>query len=246
MTFLRFGFPPNALGYCGPDDVAMVAGAAASADQPPADAEHLISAFLGAWPYLELIGGLTGHSPLDEEVVEAYWLGGPLLDRVDTLAWGNSLEARFRDRAGWDWEAIASGVNAGGVPSHAFHVFCVYPWVGLLRAGLADHALEVLDRCRIRWGRVTANTGGEVLVESRPLAWDGRSLGLGPARVEAVDPPPAAGGVPLEVGAVVAMHWNYVCQTLVDGQLESLRAGQARHLSIVNGTGNRFAHRIEG
>ena len=33
---------------------------------------------------------------------------------------------------------------AGGLPNHAFHVFCVYPWVGMLKAGSGGPALEVI------------------------------------------------------------------------------------------------------
>ena len=69
---------------------------------------------------------------------------------------------------------------AGGVPHHSFAVFCIYPWTGLLSDGRkAPHALTVLDRCRIRWGKVLAVQGDQVVVESRPLTWDGHTLDLG-------------------------------------------------------------------
>ena len=69
---------------------------------------------------------------------------------------------------------------AGGVPHHSFAVFCIYPWTGLLSdRRKAKHALTVLDSCRIRWGKVIAMQGDEVVVESRPLTWDGHRLGMG-------------------------------------------------------------------
>lgn len=57
--------------------------------------------FEGADPYLELIARANRIAdPLDRSVVEAYWIGNPLLDRVDMGALHRSLEERFRDRSG--------------------------------------------------------------------------------------------------------------------------------------------------
>ena len=94
-------------------------------------------------------------------MVEAYWVGSPRLDHVDTRAVGDSMEDRFRFMTGPKFPTLAESVLAGGVPHHSFAVFCIYPWTGLLSDGRkAAHALTVLDRCRIRWGKVAR--GGRV------------------------------------------------------------------------------------
>ncbi len=234
--FSRFAYPPNSLGYCGPSDVTLVREMM-EAGEAGADLRHAITAFAGAWPYLELIAGHSGRDPLDPRVVEAYWLGNALLETTDTLTWGNSIDERFRARAGWDWDRLAAALNAGGVPNHAFHVFCIYPWVGLLRSGAVDQALEVLEKCRIRWGTVTGRADGTLLVESRPLVWDGRLLTLGTRRTESVEAPVDPSSPAVAVGDVVAMHWNYVCQPITDVQLASLRRYHDRHLAIANAGG---------
>jgi hypothetical protein len=203
------------------------------------------TAFAGAWPYLELIAGCVGRDPLDAEVVEAYWLGGPLLDRVDLLAWGNSSDDRFRARAGFDWDRIAVALNAGGVPNHAFHVFCAYPWVGLLQSGAVDQALRVLDRCRIRWGRVVGTFGGRALVRSAPLVWDGHRLSLGSDRLEDVQLSVDPRVPPLQPADTVALHWDYICQRISARQLRRLEYYHSRHLAIANGHGGRLAARVE-
>jgi hypothetical protein len=151
--FARFALPPNAYGYCGPADLALVADLVAARDVGTDEMRSVAQQFEGAWPYLQFIADTAGDDPLSSEVVEAYWIGNNLLRDIDLLAWGNSIEERFRPRAGGRWRVLSDGI-VGGVPNHAFHVFCVYPWVGLLRQGFADHALEVIDRCRIRWGTV--------------------------------------------------------------------------------------------
>jgi hypothetical protein len=237
LAFARYAYPPNTLGYCGPDDHRALLEHAAAGVAGPGLA-RLARGFDGAWPYLELIAGANGvRDPLDARVVEAYWIGNPLLERVGMAALGAALVERFRGRAGRGFARLAEAVPAGAVPHHSLHVFGVYPWVGLLRAGSVEHPLRVLDRCRVRWGEVVAVTGGMVTVRSRPLTWDGRSLRLGAPTLEqavgARDGLALAGE--LRPGDRVALHWDWVCDRLTTRQLGALRHYTARQLAIVNG-----------
>ena len=232
--FSRFAFPPNSLGYCGPEDPRLL-GELVTAEPESAHEEmvHVAQAFAGAWPYLTLIASQTGRSQLDLPVVEAYWIGNSLLDSIDIGVWGRSLDDRFARRAGSSMTAIDDAIAHGGKPTHAFHVFCVYPWVGLLRDGTADPALHVLDRCRVRWGRVVRTQNGQAMVETRHLTWDGASLGLGPIVTEevksSIDP-----GLAVNRGDLVAMHWDYVTARLSDDQLRRLIREHDEHLGLVN------------
>ena len=183
LMFVRYAYPPNSLGYCGPEDFTAFREYAV-AGVVDRGLVQLAQAFAGAWPYLELIAAGCGvKDPLDHRVVEAYWVGNDLLDRVPVAEIGDSMADRFRRRVGSKFQFLAEGVLAGGVPHHSFHVFGVYPWVGLLGDDRkASHALMVLDRCRIRWGKVIALHGDQATVEYRPLCWDGRLLTLGEPR----------------------------------------------------------------
>ena len=152
------------------------------------------------------------------------------------------MEERFRFRAGPRFPNLADGVLAGGVPHHSFHVLCIYPWVGLLGDDRrAAQALTVLDKCRIRWGRVKALQGDQVVVESAALTWDGRRLELGAPETEtAVRSRDGVGMLPdLVVGDWVSLHWEWVCDRLSERQLASLKFYTRRHLAIVN---DRVAH----
>ena len=183
LLFARFAFPPNRLGYCGPSDHQGLFEMATAA-APAAELAAMARAFEGAYPYLQLIAASNGIAdPLDARVVEAYWVGSPLLDQVEMTAMGAALDERFRPRvASRTWSLLAEAVPAGAVPHHSFHVFGVYPWVGLIREGQVDQPLRVLDQCRIRWGVVRRVEGDQAVVSSRPLVWDGRALGYGPLR----------------------------------------------------------------
>lgn len=202
LMFVRYAYPPNELGYCGPPDSDAFRDSARSGELV-----KLARTFTGAWPYLELLAA-AGHieDPLDHRVVEAYWVGNDMLRGVP--------------------------LPAGGLPHHSFHVFCVYPWAALLPdARKAERALAVLDRCRIRWGRVTAVDGEQVAVTFRPLRWDGQVLSLGqPARETARLWTGAAVGP----GDWVSLHWEWVCDRLSPRQLAALRTYTRFHLDLLN------------
>lgn len=236
ILFARYAFPPNHRGSCGPAD------SLAFFESGTQGVEHELQAmareFAGAWPYLQLIAGATGlPDPLDRRAVEAYWIGSPRLGRVTVTDVGDSMEERFRFRSGPRFSSLTEGVLAGGKPHHSFHVFLIYPWIGLLHDDRrAEQALTVLDQCRIRWGTVVSTSGDQVVVESSHLTWDGRRLDLGPSQTETVERSIDGIGLasPLEPGDQVSMHWEWVCDRLTGPQLFALRYYTRRHLDIVN------------
>lgn len=236
ILFGRYAFPPNDLAYCGPDRADELLERVSERAGGP-ELEAVARGFEGAWPYLELIGEILGRAPLDPVVVESYWLGGPLLDRCGGAAFARSLEERFRSRlTRLEFERLVAAVAAGGTPHHNFHVFAVYPWVGLLRSGRVDGPLQVLDRCRIRCGQVLAIDGDVAVVESRHLAWDGRLLSLAPPTVDVARfRRDGRSLVPsLRVGDFVTLHWDWVCDWVGVNRLTRLRNATARELAAVN------------
>lgn len=188
----------------------------------------LAQGFEGAWPYLELIAGANGIAdPLDDRVVAAYWLGGPLLAAVGPFAAGNHVQERFAARAGRWWTEVAAALEDGFIANHACHVMVVGPWVGMLRGGRSDAPLEVIDRCRIRRARVL-----EVHCDEACVVTDRISFSSGVLEVNS-----PGGGVtqrvrlgeggrhpcgPVKVGDTVAVHWDWVCEVLTPAAGEAL------------------------
>jgi hypothetical protein len=238
LRFARFAYPPNQLGYCGPDvQDEILQRVDARAGGP--ELRALARGFEGAWPYLRLIAAGNGiDDPLDARVVEAYWIGNRLLDRVDITTFADSLLHRFAPalHTAVDRERLLDPLSTGGVPHHGFHVFGVYPWVGLLRSGAVDQALHVLDRCRIRWGRITALDESQAMVAFRPLVWEGRNLALGAPQPESATT--ARDGYllapHLRVGDWCALHWDWVCEPLNRARLNALRTYTRRQIDAVN------------
>ena len=236
LLFARFAYPPNELGYCGPDRAGELLERTA-VGASGRGLRQLVRGFDGAWPYLELIAAANGvPDPLDRAVVEAYWVGNALLDRVPAPELARSVADRFAGRAGRDAERLLAPVVAGAVPHHAFHVFAVYPWVGLLRSGRVGEPLHVLDRCRVRWGRVTSVVGDRAVVRSRPLEWDGRVLRLGRPREEVART--GESGLSLVPGLAAgdwcALHWDWVCEVLTPERVRALARMTTGQLGVVN------------
>ncbi len=234
IIFARYAFPPNELGYCGTGDGADLLAAAAGTLDTGVVGRHA-GGFDGAWAYLELLADSAGiGDPLDQRVVEAYWIGNDLLDTVDPARFASMARSRFAGQAGADWGCLDGA--AGVLPHHSFHVLAVYPWMNLLRRGAPGPALHVLDRCRIRWGEVVALHGEHVEVRSPLLEWDRGMLTLGSPVTErarwSAGGKALAGGV--RCGDWVALHWDWVCETLSEVQLGALGRATARQLEATN------------
>jgi hypothetical protein len=240
VLFARYAYGPNSLGYCGPDETQELFEHA-TGDSPEERAlRSLAEQFEGAFPYLQLIARANGlPDPLDARVVEAYWLGNGLLDNVTPALLGRSLESRFRPRLrpdGWRW--LAEKPADGAVPVHAFHVLDVFPRVGLMRSGSVDRVLEVMDSCRIRWGRVLERDGDWLVVNAVPLAMTDGRLELAEPRPERVrgwlDGTGFLNGV--APGDVVSLHWDWACDVLDGRRLAALQGWTQREIGIANRT----------
>ena len=236
LLFARYAYPPNALGLCGADEsrTLLEYGDARESDGGLAE---LARTFEGAWPYLTLIAGANGiDDPLDPRVVEAYWVGSPLLERVDSSTLATHLDERFRRRAGRAWDLLMTSIPDGGVPHHDFHVFGVYPWVGLLRSGDATEPLRVLESCRITPGLVLDVDGEQATVAARPLVWDGRTLRLGSPALRLADWRRDGLGFfrELQPGDWVSLHWDWICDRLDPAAVRRLTGYTRRMLALAN------------
>lgn len=108
-------------------------------------------------------------------MVEAYWLGNELLEGVDAAPLYHSLRERFAPRLSPKLLALVLGqVPVGAKPFHAFHVLDVYR-----RTGALAESLEVLDNCRINWGRVQSADAERINVQVEPICFEAGRLVLG-------------------------------------------------------------------
>lgn len=233
ILFSRYAYPPNELGYCGVGDGSELLELAAGTTN--ARIRTSAQSFDGAWPYLEIIALSNGVSdPLDEKVVEAYWIGNALLDAVDPAMFNLEVKEHFSSQRGADWECLDS--TPAPSPHHSFHVFAIYPWMRLLRSSRPGPALDVIDRCRIGWGEVVEVTEDHLQVRSQRLVFDERLLVLGEPSIDSYrwrhDGRSLSG--PLLPGDWVSTHWDWACQVLTDAQIEALDHYTSRQIEASN------------
>lgn len=221
-TFACYAYPPNELGYCGPAEVAH------------ADLATHAREFDGAWPYLRAIADAAGISdPLDDDVVRSYWVGGPLLDKVDPAELLSRLRSAFAGQITGLLGDLPDRSHA--LAHHSFHVFVVYPWIRFLDRDPAT-PLQVMQDCRIRWGVVDSVAGDHADIVCRPLSSNDGVLALGEPRIETVRwrkdgqslaPPPTP-------GETVSAHWDWVCGTLSHTDTDALADATQATLDLVN------------
>jgi len=237
LMFGRYAFPPNELGYCGPPDHQALLDYV-SADAPDKGLVELERRFEGAYPYLVLIAHANGIAdPFDERVVDAYWVGNSLLNKVEAGTFRDSLADRFAPRMNaksFTW--LTTKLSNGARPHHNFHVFDVYVRAGLMNDDRAPIALELMDSCRVSWGRVAGVEADELAVERPALALIDGKLGLTEAQVSRVTRQKAGQGFVegVKVGGWVSIHWNWACDVLDGGARQRLIRATDRCLELAN------------
>lgn len=230
----RFAFMPNRLGYCGPDENRALLDYLAQGAWDRG-LEEILSRFRAAFPYYAFIADASGiGDPFDLRVVEAYWIGNELLERVRVREFRRFLEERFGTRLSRAQLGHLLGwVPDGARPHHTFHALGV---PARTAHGALPHTVEVADQCRISWGRVILTEGATVVVERRPLCLDKGRVVLGsPSPVRAFvrfDGKSLAD--PVLPGDVVALHWGCACWKLSPRQLKSLIHYTRLHLQLLN------------
>jgi hypothetical protein len=211
LLFSRYAYAPNDLGHTNAD-FARELLAHHDGGGDGTGLGTLARGYLTALPHLEAIARSASiDHPLDARVVEAYWVGSALLD----------------DPA------------LGPLPRHHnFSVLASSPWVGMARATGSREPIEVVDQCRVRWGRVLAVRDGVATVRSRPLVHEAELIVLGDPRLEfaSVKIDDAAGTTRVHQGDWCALHWDWVCDRLSTRQLVQLRKVNRLQLDAINAT----------
>ena len=223
---------PNRLKYCGGDDNRTLFDYCV-ANQSDAGLRQILEQFQAALPYLRLIATENGIAdPFDPRVVEAYWIGNSLLDRVDLVCFYDSLLERFSTQLKPDTiKHLLSKPPLGARPHHSFHVFDVHS-----RAGSLDHNLQNMENCRIGWGRVREMQGTQYLVEHQPLVLKEGKLRLGlPEEKKVLRRIDGTGFMDgCRQGDWLSFHWEWACDKLTARQVRNLEWYTRYHLNLAN------------
>jgi len=211
----RYAFAPNYFHYCGPERQRDLLGYVTEGITDRGLPE-ILDRFETLYPYLQLIAGANHiKDPFDTRVVEAYWLGNPLLSKVPTRVFADHIADTLGVKKKVMRKHYVPMMDrvVRGVPQHTFHVLNIF-----VRTGhhAAPQTLQTMDACRISLGRVTGTdpTGAYYLIKSRPLAFTSDLLCLGEPVTKSV----LSVGLTPKKGDWVSVHWGYVCAVLTDRQ----------------------------
>jgi hypothetical protein len=230
---------PNSLGYCGPDENAKMLTGIENGSPGP-DLICTLQKFEAAYPFLKLIARSTGRDVFDYSVPEAYWIGNELLDRVPVSDLYSFSHQELMGRDKRQTREFFRRLDGSAVPHHTFYVMGTYA-----ASTAADgpgggnesqrKLAELIDNCRISWGRVESIERRNMVVLAAPLRFTDGRLALGrPARKKVSYNPEVAPFGTVKAGNQVSLHWNYACDVLSGRQVRNLAKFTELDLSLVN------------
>lgn len=226
---LSYGYPPCQLGLCGPEDEKkrkIITRYLKGEEKLKESVNKILTDFKGAYPYYQLIARANKiKSPLDQKVVQAYWTGNALLEKVKADDFADMMRKDFLPLGKMSEEKIKNLPNSA-VPFHSFHVL----FIGSV-TGRFEETKKGLDLCRISWGRVKKREKNKLAVLRSPLRF-GKKITLGKPKEVSINWNknifPRA-----EAGDWVSIHWNTAIERLNLEKIRNLEKYTDRILEMI-------------
>lgn len=236
ILWARYSFSPNRFGYCGPDaNLDLFERAVRIINDQKL--REILSDFEAAYPYVQFIASENRiKDPFDWRVVEAYWLGNELLNKISLNKFYNHLKDRFQKRTQSQiLESLISKIPAGAKPHHSFHVLEIYQRFGSWRGIDLGPVIETINNCLISWGKVISIDNNFLDVEYQPLEFDHKLRFTNPQIKKIEYKFKDHSFLPgLKIGDWVSIHWNWACDILTHQQLKNLKKWTLWHLRLAN------------
>jgi hypothetical protein len=234
----RYAFGPNRLHYCGPDKNGELGERIKHQSADPG-LQSILKEFKTLYPYLKLIAEANEiRDPFDSRVVEAYWLGNELLEKVgkrrlysflvDDLEIKKKAESR-------EVEWLEQKVSEGAVPHHSFHVLNVWRQTSPERVA---QEFESLDECRVAAGEIVSVNGPEIVVKAEPLVYLNGKISFGePVKKTLARKLEAEYDIEqLVPGQLISFHWSVPCEVLTKEQAFNLKKYTLQNINFANQT----------
>ena len=227
---ILYGFVPNQLGLCGPEDrkkKKIISRYLGGEKKLEGEIKKILKDFKGAYPYYRLIAHSNKiNNPLDEKVVEAYWTGNELLNKVKVCDFRKMMKSEFLPMGKMPRGKIEN-LPETAFPFHNFHVLFIGSATGRFK-----ETKKGLDLCRISWGEVIKIEKDKITVRRQPLKF-GKKLTLGKLadRVISWDKKIVLSA---KRGDWLSIHWNNAAEKLNKEKLENIRKYTAKVIKIIN------------
>lgn len=215
-----YGLIPNRLGLCGPRQELLKKFIIGELSIP--QIIPVLEKFEAAYPYYQLIAkkNKITNGPFNKKVVEAYWLGNELLEKITTNDLRQLITEKFSKPGLLSKEEAtkrAKKIPENSKPHHSFHVMVLGSITGSIDF---TGKTKLKDICRVSWGRITSIKREKLIVIGNPLVgskiikfgapikkeitWDKEILPL------------------VNIGDWVSSHWGYALQVLNEENIINL------------------------
>jgi len=244
----KHAYMPNVLGYCGPEERGRILKGIEQGEAGE-DLVATLKEFEAAYPFLKLIARNSGREAFDYRVSEAYWIGNRLLEHVPASDFHGFAQRELKGMGNERTRSALRNLKGPALPHHSFYVMSTYSLAGPgngpdLSNEASRKIAELIDSCRISWGKVVQVGSEELKVRIRPLTIEGGRLSLAKPALRRVkynqDVRPFGA---IKPGDTVSVHWNYACDVLTPTQAMNIERYTDADLSLVNGltkaAGNR-------
>jgi hypothetical protein len=224
----RFSFMPNKLKYCGPDGADRILYDHVLTKRNKAEARKLLMRFEALSLYLRLIAKKNNLDVWDAKVIEAYWIGNQLLDKVNKPDIKELITKEFTKKGLPESVALrlSNNVPKECTPHHSFHVMHIHSVSGKVKFMYGN-----IDKCRISWGEIK-KIADNLEVEYMPII-AAEKITLGNLHTKKVKFDKDFIG-PVKEGDFVAMHWDYAVCKLNKEQKQNLENYTMRNILAIN------------
>jgi len=219
----QYSYRPFSLRLCGPESqeaVKFMINYLLGEIKSEAKVKKILKKFAGAFAYYQLIAQANKiKDPFNKKVVEAYWKGNQLLEKIKPADLKTLIFSKFsgpglmtREKALQKIKSLPKQVK----PQHSFHVLYLGSVTG--RVNLRG---KLIDICRISWGQVKKVKKDKFEVVYQPLILK-RKPHLGRVIRKEIDYEPNFAGK-IKKGDWVSFHWNLVCEKLNEQDIKNLK-----------------------
>jgi len=230
-----FSTVPNCKDYCGPRDSWKDLEKFLKNGEGAERVASLLERFVACFPYLELIAQANGKKPFDLEVVEAYWLGNELLEKIAPEEIGKMIGKKFGETKLLPKsfaEKLVQNVPDGAWPHHSFQVLFVHFVTGKVAKTVENEA-----NCLVSWAKVE-EVEKDALIVKGPLVTmeNGKYVlsGLVERKVATELPDGFQLAADAAPGEWVGVHWGLAVKKLGDGELAGLQKATKHTLEVLD------------
>ncbi len=242
-----YGLIPNELRFCGPRQRLLrkfIKGKITATQILP-----VLKQFEAAYSYYQLIAqkNKIKTGPFNKKVVEAYWIGNKLLNKITADDLRELIIEKFSKPGLLSKEAAvakAKRIPANAKPHHSFHVLVIGSITGRVNF---ESDTKLKDVCRVGWGRITKkfkvlplrvisqrdkSSKFKVEVKYQPLVGEKKIILGKPIKKEIIWDKNL---IPkIETGDWISFHWNHAIQILTTSDVANLQKYTLNTLKTLN------------